>query len=176
MSVERVTSPLPAAVTLIAFVGHKSLAGHHYPHYIIPIALTNISKHQIILESSTMYSYLLALLALLPLTLALPTALDPHLKRATCTTQEWNIQQFTAFTAGPSGAPPGSPDAFNFDHVAFFFDDPNFNARALCERSIAKGSGTLVDGNYYPCDGFGMSFQYLGSSIELKRTGVLCDK
>ncbi|KAL8792300.1 MAG: hypothetical protein Q9195_005091 [Heterodermia aff. obscurata] len=120
--------------------------------------------------------YLLALLALLPLALALPTALNPHLKRDTCTGQEWNIQQFTAFTAGPSGAPPGSPDIFNFDHIAFYFDDPNFDARASCERSIAKGSGTLADGNYYPCDGFGMIFQYLGSSIELKRTGVQCGK
>ncbi|CAF9929614.1 MAG: hypothetical protein HETSPECPRED_007419 [Heterodermia speciosa] len=121
--------------------------------------------------------YLLVLLAaLLPLALPLPTALNPHLKRDTCTAQEWNIQQFTAFTAGPSGAPPGSPDIFNFDHITFYFDDPNFNARALCERSIAKGSGTLADGNYYPCDGFAMSFQYLGSSIQLKRTGVKCGK
>ena len=120
--------------------------------------------------------YLLALLALLPLALSLPTALNPHLKRDTCTAQEWNIQQFTAFTAGPSGAPAGSPDIFNFDHIDFFFDDPNFNARAQCERSIAKGSGTLADGNHYPCGGFGMSFQYFGSSIELKRTGVECGK
>ena len=121
------------------------------------------------------------LLSLLPFTLIPTIALarpihNPSFKRDSCTAQEWNIQQFTAFTAGPSGAPPWAPNIFNFDHIAFYFDDPNSNARALCERSIAKGAGSLSDGNYYSCNGFEMSFQYLEVSIELKRMGVQCGK
>lgn len=119
--------------------------------------------------------YLLSFLFLLPLALSLPT-LNPHLKRDTCNAEAWNIQQFAAFTAGPSGAPPGAPDIFNFDHITFYFDDPNFDARAQCDRSIAKGSGTLADGKSYPCGGFNMSFQYFGASIQSKRTGVTCGK
>ena len=117
---------------------------------------------------------------LFTLFLAFAQALTPtyndSLQSSSCTSQQWNIQQFSAFTAGPSGAPPSSPNIFNFDHISFYFNDPNFGARALCQRSIAKGAGVLGDGRSYPCDGPGMSFQYFGPSIQLKREGVQCDK
>jgi len=116
--------------------------------------------------------HLLRFCILLPLTLALPS-----LKRQSqsCGAQEWNIQQFTTFTAG-STPTPGAPPIFAFDHISFYFDDPNFNTRALCERSIEPGTGQLADGNLYPCDGNNMFFSYEGASVNLKRTGVKCDK
>ena len=118
--------------------------------------------------------YLLALFV--ASALAFPATYNEQRQSSTCTSQQWNIQQFSAFTAGPSGAPPNSPNIFNFDHISFYFNDPNFGARAQCQRSIAKGTGTLSDGRSYPCDGFGMSFQYFGASIQLKRVGVECGK
>lgn len=122
--------------------------------------------------SRTMYLFML----FLNFALALTFAHEESLQSSTCTSQQWNIQQFSAFTAGPSGAPSNSPNIFNFDHIFFYFNDPNLGARAQCQRSIAKGAGTLSDGRSYPCDGFGMSFQYFGASIQLKRVGVECDK
>ncbi|KAG7005576.1 hypothetical protein G7Y79_00019g047560 [Physcia stellaris] len=95
--------------------------------------------------------YLLSSLFLLPLTLSLPT-LNPLVERDICITQTWNLQRFAAFTAGPSGADPGAPDPiFNYDHISFDFNDPNDGTRAQCRRSVGRGSGTLADGNSYPC-------------------------
>lgn len=109
---------------------------------------------------------------LLPLTLALP-----NFKRQSqsCGAKERNIQQFTTFTAGSTPA-PGAPPIFAFDHISFYFDDPNFNTRTLCERSIEPGTGQLADANLYPCDGNNMSFSYEGASVNLERTGVKCNK
>ena len=108
--------------------------------------------------------------------LALPATYNDTSQSSGCTSHQWNIQDFSAFTAGPSGAPPNSPNIFNFDHISFCFSDPNFGVRAECQRSIAKGAGVLSDGRSYPCDGFGMSFQYFGASIQLKRVGVECEE
>jgi hypothetical protein len=122
--------------------------------------------------------YLSQILSLASLALAAPPFnLNTKRQVQSCIAQEWNLQQFETFTL-PLGATasPGAPSAFDFTHISFYFGDPNFNDRALCSRSIAPGDGTLDDGNFYPCAGFGMSFQYLGGSIELKRTGVDCGK
>lgn len=116
--------------------------------------------------------HLLLFCILLPLTLALP-----NLKRQSqsCSAQEWNIQQLTTFTVGSTPA-PGAPPIFAYDHISFYFDDPNFNTRTLCERSVEPGTGRLADDNLYPCDGNNMSFSYADASVTLKRTGVKCDK
>lgn len=120
--------------------------------------------------------YFLHILSLASLALAAPRS-KINTKRQSCDAQEWNIQQFTTFTLNPgTKASQDSPPAFDFTHISFYFDDPNFNGRASCSRSVAAGAGALADGHSYPCDGFGMSFQYFGSSIELQRTGVICGK
>lgn len=116
--------------------------------------------------------YSLPLLALLPLALTLP---NTQRQNQSCTTQQWNIQQFEAFTAG-SSLSPGAPSIFSYDHVSFYFNDPNFGLRALCERSIEPGTGQLADDRLYPCDGSSMFFRYVGASITLQRTDVHCGK
>ncbi|KAL6713969.1 hypothetical protein ACLMJK_008463 [Lecanora helva] len=114
------------------------------------------------------------LLALATAVIALPQTKDLNTKRDTCNSQEWNIQQYTAFTAG-STSPAGGPPAFSNSHISFKFADPNFNIQNECSVSANTGEGldSLV-GNTYPCDGGNMYFQYFGSSITLKRTGVPC--
>lgn len=121
--------------------------------------------------------YFLHIFSLASVALAVPR-FDGNTKRQfTCTAQDWNIQQFTTFTLPPGAtASPGAPSAFDFTHISFYFNDPNFNDTALCSRSIAPGAGTLGDGNLYPCDGYGMSFQYFEGSIQLQRTPVACGK
>ena len=95
-------------------------------------------------------------------------------RQSTCNSQEWNIQQYIAFTAG-STSPAGGPPAFGYSHISFLFTDPNFNIQYSCSASANKGQPleSLI-GNSYPCDGGNMSFQYFGSTIELQRTGVKC--
>lgn len=116
---------------------------------------------------------LLSLLSLLPLALALPSPVKRQ--SPSCGAQEWNIQQFTAFAAGPT-SPAGGPSIFGFDHISFYFDDPNFNnLRSQCERSIEPGTGQLADGKLYPC-GNDMYFKYFGSSVELREIGAKCNK
>ena len=116
--------------------------------------------------------YLLPLLSLVPLTLALP-----NIKRQSpsCGAQEWNIQQFTTFTVGSTPPPAGAPSIFNYDYISFYFDDPNFNLRSQCTRSIEPGTGQLADGQMYPCAN-NMYFSYFGSSITLTEEGAKCDK
>ena len=120
---------------------------------------------------------LLPLLSLASAAVALPYTQDLKSKRETsCNSQQWNIQQYTAFTAG-SSSPAGGPAVFGFSHIFFKFADPNFGIQYGCsaEAEAGKGLDSLV-GNSYPCDGGDMSFQYFGSSIELQRTGVECGK
>jgi len=114
-------------------------------------------------------SQILSFLALLSLTFAAPLS-NP----STCISQQWNIQQLEAFTAGDTST-IGS-------HLSFYFTDPNFDSdRALCERSMELGQSTssgknsLVDFNWYYCSG-SMAFRYLGASIDLQETGVQCGK
>ena len=111
------------------------------------------------------------LLPLVSIALAIP---HTKMKRQSCTSQEWSIQQFETFTVGSD--PTSEPAPFDFTHISFYFDDPNFNTRALCSRSVAVGAGTLADGNSYPCDNGTMSFQFYGTSIELQQTNLNCGK
>jgi len=114
------------------------------------------------------------LLPLASLALALPHA---HEKRQTCNSQAWNIQQYTAFDAGHN-SPAGGPPAFTDSHISFLFADPNFGIQYQCgaEAQTGKSLGSLAGFNRYYCDGGNMSFRYFGSSIELQRTGVPCEK
>ena len=118
--------------------------------------------------------HILALLSLLPcLTLAMPT----HVKRQSGSPScgaEWTIRQFTTFTAG-NATPAGAPPAFSSDFISFYFDDATFNVSTLCDRSVEPGTGQLADGNAYPC-GSNTFFSFFGDDVELKRTGVKCDK
>ena len=97
-------------------------------------------------------------------------------RQTSCYSQEWNIQQYTAFTAGAT-SPAGGPAVFGFSHISFLFADPNFDIQYTCEAEANTGESldSLI-GNSYPCDGGNMSFQYFGSSINLQRTGVPCGK
>ncbi len=117
------------------------------------------------------------LLSLASVAVALPFSQDANTKRqASCNSQEWNIQQYTAFTAGTT-SPTGGPPVFGYSHISFKFADPNFNIQYECSAEAETGQSldSLV-GNSYPCDGGNMSLQYFGSSIELQRTGVACGK
>ena len=121
-----------------------------------------------------MHSLHLLNFLLLPLAFALP-----NIKRQSpaCGAQQWNIQQFTTFTrsVGSPLPPAGTPSIFNYDYISFYFDDPNFNLRSQCERSVEPGTGQLADNNFYPC-GNNMFFSYAGSSITLTEHGAKCDK
>ena len=118
--------------------------------------------------------YLLRFLPLASLTLALPHA--EFDKRQSCNGQEWNIQQYTAFTTG-STSPAGGPAAFGYSHVDFKFADPNFDIQFECSAEANTGESLdSIVGQNFPCDGGNESFQYFGSSIDLQRTGVKCGK
>ncbi len=115
---------------------------------------------------------LLQFLPLASLALALPRTNE---KRQTCDSQAWNIQQYSAFTAGPT-SPAGGPSAFTDSHISFLFADPNFDIQYQCgaEAETGKTLGSLEGFNNYYCGGGNMSFKYFGSTIELQRTGVPC--
>ncbi|MCJ1454130.1 hypothetical protein MMC28_004480 [Mycoblastus sanguinarius] len=115
--------------------------------------------------------FFLQLVCLASLAFAVPHD-NANAKRQSCTSQEWNIQQFETFTVGND--PTSESPPFDFTHLSFYFDDPNFDTRASCGRSVAAGAGSLADGNSYPCDNGFMSFQYYGSSIELQQTNLDC--
>ena len=120
---------------------------------------------------------ILQLLALASVASALPYTHDAEVKRqVSCYSQEWNIQQYTTFTAGPT-SPAGGPPVFGFSHISFLFADPNFDIQYSCGAEANTGQSLdSLTGNSYPCDGGNMSFQYFGSSINLQRSGVLCGK
>ena len=116
----------------------------------------------------------LGLLALASLALALPHAQFD--KRQSCNSQEWNIQGYAAFNAGPT-SPAGGPTAFGFSHITFKFADPNFGIQYDCSADANTGESLdSIIGNHNPCDGGNESFQYFGTSINLQRAGVECGK
>ena len=117
---------------------------------------------------------LLHYLALASVAAAIPFTEDAITKRQnTCYSQQWNIQQFTAFTAGPD-SPAGGPPAFGYSHVNFKFADPNFNIQYECGASTPGQSLDPLSGKTQYCGGGNMTFKYFGSSVELQRTGVDC--
>lgn len=119
---------------------------------------------------------LLHLLPIASLALALTHANEANTKRQTsCYSQAWNIQQYTAFTAGPT-SPAGGPSSFTDSHISFLFADPNFNIQYQCgaEAETGKSLESLQGFNNYYCAGGNMSFRYFGSTVDLQRTGVSC--
>lgn len=150
------------------------------------IATTLTSVNTKIFESSsslelTLHSpnmHLVHLLPLASLALALPhTNLFTKRQGDSCISQEWNIQQYTEFTAG-STSPAGGPSAFTDSGINFLFADPNFDIQYSCSAEAETGQSLeSIVGNVNFCDGGNMSFQYFGQgSIELQRTDVACGK
>lgn len=88
--------------------------------------------------------HLLHIFSLASLALAAPFLNTNTKRQFTCISQEWNVRQFSTFTLPPGATPsPGAPPVFDFTHISFYFDDPNFNDMALCSRSITPEAGTL---------------------------------
>lgn len=146
----------------------------HYPLCSAILLFPSQAIQQISVGFCLSNMYFLTLLPLISIVLAAPA---PQSKRSTCITQQWNIQQFEAFTAGSTSK--------NGSHLSFYFTDPNFDPnKILCSRSMQLGASSQTgpnsrsDSNWYPCESTKLSvmYRYQGTSMDLKRTGVDCGK
>ena len=91
-------------------------------------------------------------------------------ERQSCYSDPWAVQQFHTCTNCTI------PDQREATTLSFLFSDSNFNpvVTAECGISLLPG-GSLINFNWTPC-GSGVSFQWGGSSLTLRRTNVDCRK